>query len=336
MKIEYRNFAEYIPVDVEKLRPKGSYGELMAKRSHPIDTLIQKHGKIPTDFLIHQSCPNCGSDDSIHELSKDHLDAVRCRICSLVYVTPLFNQEHYEEIYRSKEYSEIVKSLVVTSHEYRVKRFGNERVEIMKRWLPDSLRPKYLDVGCATGFVVEAARDAGWDATGVEMNPDAVEFGRSRELNLIQGKLQSVPLGAETFDAISLFDVLEHIHDPGGIVEHAVSLLRPGGILFVYVPNYDSASRMLMGTDAHFIWPTHHLTYFNITTISDFMRRRGLAVEYVVTEGMDLIDYVWQQEEIHKKDQNAIRSILDPLQFFINAGGYGKNLRIIARKPARK
>jgi hypothetical protein len=65
------------------------------------------------------------------------------------------DEAHYLEVYASQEYQDIVKDLGIKSHDYRVERFGRERVRLMTR---TSMRgPRYLDVGCSTGFVVEAA-----------------------------------------------------------------------------------------------------------------------------------------------------------------------------------
>jgi hypothetical protein len=108
--------------------------------------------------------------------------------------------------------------------------------------------------------------------------------------------------------------------------------------VFLYVPNYDSASRLLMGREAHFIWPTHHLNYYTPVTIQDVLARQGLATEYVATEGLDLADYLWYRREIHGEQDAGLAAIADTLQFLVNAGAYGKNLRVIARKtdnPAR-
>jgi 2-polyprenyl-3-methyl-5-hydroxy-6-metoxy-1,4-benzoquinol methylase len=136
-----------------------------------------------------------------------------------------------------------------------------------------------------------------------------------------------------SFDAVCLFDVLEHLLEPARTVRACARLLRPGGILFLYVPNYDSASRLLMGRDAHFIWPTHHLNYYSPSTLRDALRREGLRTEYLVTEGLDIVDYLWYRREVHGAHDEGVEGIADLLQFFVNAGAYGKNLRAIGRKP---
>jgi 2-polyprenyl-3-methyl-5-hydroxy-6-metoxy-1,4-benzoquinol methylase len=332
MQIPYRQMSEYQRVDVAQLRPGGSYKQLIEKRTHPIDALVRVHGKIPEELLTLRACPTCGSRDWRPELEKDHLTLVRCAACDLVFVNPTFDEAHYKRVYASAEYQDIVRDLGIKSHEYRVQRFGVERVELMARHLPNAPAPRYLDVGCSTGFVVEAARDRGWTALGLDLNPSAVEFGLSRGLDLRAVALESAGFEPESFDAVSLFDVLEHVLDPKSTVQACIRLLRRGGILFLYVPNYDSASRLLMGKDAHFIWPTHHLNYYTPATISDMLSREGLTTEYLATEGLDIVDYLWYRREVHGQTDAGVEEIADTLQFFVNAGGYGKNLRALARR----
>jgi 2-polyprenyl-3-methyl-5-hydroxy-6-metoxy-1,4-benzoquinol methylase len=334
MQIPYRHVSEYQPVDVTQLRPGVSYKTLIEKRTHPIDELVTRFGRIPAELLSRRPCPTCASTEETLELEKDHMRIVRCTRCDLVFVNPTFDQEHYQEVYASQAYQDIVRDLGINSHDYRVKRFGAERVRIMGEHLriPNGRAPRYLDVGCSTGFVVEAAQANGWTATGIDLNPSAIAFGRSRGLDVRTVALEAAGLAAGTFDAVSLFDVLEHLLEPGRTLRACVDLLAPGGILFLYVPNFDSASRLLMGANAHFIWPTHHLNYYTPTTIRDLMLRHSLSPELIVTEGLDIEDYIWYRREVLHRDAEALTEIADVMQFLANAGCYGKNLRVIARR----
>jgi 2-polyprenyl-3-methyl-5-hydroxy-6-metoxy-1,4-benzoquinol methylase len=323
-------------VDVNQLRPGTSYKTLIEKRTHPIDELVTRFGHIPEELLSRRACPTCGSTEETLELEKDHMRIVRCRECDLVFVNPTFDEAHYQQVYASRAYQDIVRDLGMNSHDYRVKRFGAERVRIMGQHLrmSNGRAPRYLDVGCSTGFVVEAAQANGWKATGIDLNPSAIEFGRSRGLDLRTIALENAGLAAETFDAVSLFDVLEHLLDPARTLRACVDLLAPDGILFLYVPNFDSASRLLMGANAHFIWPTHHLNYYTPTTIRDLMLRHALTPELIVTEGLDIEDYIWYRREVLHQDAEALTEIADVIQFLANAGCYGKNLRVVARRAA--
>jgi 2-polyprenyl-3-methyl-5-hydroxy-6-metoxy-1,4-benzoquinol methylase len=347
MEIPYRRVSEYQPVDVGKLRPGSSYKSLIEKRTHPIDDLVSRFGRIPEELLTRRACPTCGGTEETLELEKDHMRIVRCRQCDLVFVNPTFDETHYTQVYASQAYQDIVRDLGINSHEYRVNRFGAERVQMMSERLQTTTKdakdakgpqldraPRYLDVGCSTGFVVEAARDKGWEAIGIDLNPSAIEFGRSRGLDLRTVALEDAGFAPGSFDAVSLFDVLEHLLDPRRTLRACAELLAPGGILFLYVPNFDSASRLLMGANAHFIWPTHHLNYYTPTTIRDLMLRHSLTPELIVTEGLDIEDYIWYRREVLNRDADGLAEISDVIQFLANAGCYGKNLRVIARRSA--
>src|SRR5215813_8955146 len=131
MQIPYRHLSEYQPVDVKQLRPGGSYKSLIEKRTHPIDDLVTRFGRIPEELLSRRACPTCGSTDEALELEKDHMRLVRCGQCDLVFVNPTFDEAHYQQVYASQAYQEIVRDLGIKSHDYRVQRFGAERVRIM-------------------------------------------------------------------------------------------------------------------------------------------------------------------------------------------------------------
>ena len=92
--IPYRNFSEYVPVDIARLRPKDSYTQLLSQRTHPIEKLVQQHGRIPEHLLHQRECPTCGSTESRHELSKDHLELVRCVHCDQIASTLRAECEH--------------------------------------------------------------------------------------------------------------------------------------------------------------------------------------------------------------------------------------------------
>jgi len=101
MEIPYRKVSEYQPVDVARLRPGGSYKQLIEKRTHPIDELVRVHGRIPPDLLQPRPCPTCGSQEARAEIDKDHMQILRCAVCDLVYVSPTFDAAHFV---RAKQY----------------------------------------------------------------------------------------------------------------------------------------------------------------------------------------------------------------------------------------
>jgi 2-polyprenyl-3-methyl-5-hydroxy-6-metoxy-1,4-benzoquinol methylase len=135
-----------------------------------------------------------------------------------------------------------------------------------------------LDVGCAGGAFPKAAKDLGFDVVGVEPSTWLAEQGRSLYgLDIRAGLLQDQNFPDQSFDLISLWDVIEHLPDAHAVVGDIHRLLRPGGHLIVNTPDYGSLARKLLGPK----WPmllSVHLIYFTQETMRDFLRRDDFEV----------------------------------------------------------
>ncbi|MHC4243842.1 MAG: class I SAM-dependent methyltransferase [Planctomycetota bacterium] len=336
MFLKYQDAVMDQDINVRRLRPAGSYDNLIANRNHALKGLISTNGQISHQYLMERLCPSCGSDKYEVEFVKDHLNVVSCKSCLLVYVNPVLKPEICENIYLSAEYSDIVKSLIEESHNYRKQRFGYERINNIERYTPRTLPKRLLEIGCSTGFLLEAARERGWEVTGIEVNPSAVKFGRERGLTIIDRPIEQVDFSSQhRFSAVAMYDVIEHLIDPAKTLAKAREILVNEGAVFIYVPNFQSASKEIMGVqNAHFIWPTHHLTYFTPLTLRDFLQRLDFEVVHWETQGLDIEDWLWYLKEKTDYDTTLIEENSTFFQFVINASGYGKNLRMYARKVA--
>jgi len=121
---------------------------------------------------------------------------------------------------------------------------------------------RLLDVGCGDGAFLEVAQDCGYDVTGLEPDPVAVEGARSRGLAVHLGTLPCSALAADSFDHITLNHVLEHVHDPVATVREALRLLKPGGRLWVALPNLDAQGLARFGPHWIGLEAPRHLTLF--------------------------------------------------------------------------
>ena len=333
LTLQYSEFLSDQDIDTAKLRPNNSYQDLLRQRLGPLHDILTGDEDLG-QFLTHRSCPCCSSSDTSYIAEKDRLSLVRCSNCDIIYVNPVFSQEKYFDHYQSKDYQSIVKNLGEDSHEYRLKRFGAERADFIELNHPNSLPKTFLDIGCSTGFTVEALALRGWQSDGLELNPSAAQFASSRNLNVYNKPIEDFTPDIQ-YSAIGLFDVLEHLLDPKKIMKSIFNLLNPGGNIYIYVPNWNSASMDLLGIDgSHFVWPSHHLTYFNPITLKSFVECCGFEVFYWETQGLDLYDV---NENCVFNDKPVLFDnphLTARLQTYINHSGHGKNLRMFARKPS--
>jgi len=331
ISINYKSKVEYQAIDIKKLRPHKSYDYLIENRNASLKELLANEERLK-DFLNCRNCPVCSRNDYIFLYKKDSLDLVKCNHCMVVYVNPIFDEETYFKIYRSQQYQQIVKGLGEASHDYRKERFGKERMNVIEQYHDENLPKNLLDIGCSTGFLLEEARDRHWNAQGIELNPSAAEFAHNRNLQVFQIPLEEIQFDHK-FSVITLYDVLEHLVSPSNIISKVNQLLTPGGKIYIYVPNYNSASRELLGIEnAHFIWPTHHLTYFSPKSLKFFLERHGFNVFNWETQGLDMYDWQWYLNDKTDIDTKLLEEHLEQLQFYVNASGHGKNLRMYAEK----
>jgi SAM-dependent methyltransferase len=151
-------------------------------------------------------------------------------------------------------------------------------------WLLRSDRPaRLLEVGCAGGFFLEAARAEGIEVFGVEPSEDGSHFARS-ELGL--PVLTSAFEDAEIpglFDALCGFHVLEHVPDAGGFLARARQLLAPRGLLALEVPNIDSARARRDGAQWFNLVPDFHCWHFSPPTLRRLVEQAGFVVERIDT-----------------------------------------------------
>jgi SAM-dependent methyltransferase len=137
-------------------------------------------------------------------------------------------------------------------------------------WLrsPGEQRPRLLDFGCGGGHFLAAMHRAGWDVVGLDVSEAAAHSVRN-DLGLpaLAGSLPHAGLEPESFDLVTMWHSLEHVHEPRRTLGEARKLLRPGGRLVVAVPNTDGWPARWFGADWYGLDVPRHLTHFGPATL---------------------------------------------------------------------
>jgi SAM-dependent methyltransferase len=138
---------------------------------------------------------------------------------------------------------------------------------------------RLLDVGCATGtFLAEMQHQRGWSVMGLEPARHAARYAHDEEgLSVLAGVLNQAPLADQSFDAITFWDVLEHVYHPRAVIAEAARLLRPGGVLVINHPNIESLDRRIFGRYWMGYEVPRHLYLFPTVLLRRVMSEYGLS-----------------------------------------------------------
>jgi SAM-dependent methyltransferase len=138
---------------------------------------------------------------------------------------------------------------------------------------------RLLDVGCGVGFFVREASDAGFHAEGIEWSERAVEAGKQQwNLVLAAGSFLAHDFGAEQFDVVTLWQVLEHLENPALALKKVRSLVRKGGIVVIAVPNFASVQATLFRRRWYHLDIPRHLFHFTPQALSRLLEQEGFRV----------------------------------------------------------
>ena len=225
------------------------------------------------------SCSICGGTATSPYCTKFGLPLVRCISCGLVFANPRLNADAIEQRYYSPAYfrDEYLPGVIPPSGP-NDSAFLDERyrrpLELLRSTVPNAGR--LLEIGTGAGFFLKAGARAGWDAYGLEVSPEAVAYAcDTLGLRVTRGRAEDVPFEAASFDAVAMFEVIEHLRDPARVLRAAHGYLRPGGGLIISTPNLHSFSRFALGTNWAVLSPAEHLYYFTEKTLRRLLVNAG-------------------------------------------------------------
>ncbi len=237
-------------------------------------------------------CPLCGSPEcspllaAPDFLSNDNRPCwtvVRCRACGLCFTNPRPAPADIGRFY-ADDYGPHRPVQHAANSKRRERRWSSLVAHMQgrrpERW---HIRPqgqcRLLDFGCGNGAFLQQMHRRGWNVLGLDASVGVVErILCELQLPALTGTLPHTQLVPESFDLITMWQSLEHVHRPLDVLHHAHELLSPGGRLIVSVPNIDSDAFRWFGASWFGLDVPRHLTHFAPATLQEMVRRAGFRV----------------------------------------------------------
>jgi 2-polyprenyl-3-methyl-5-hydroxy-6-metoxy-1,4-benzoquinol methylase len=138
---------------------------------------------------------------------------------------------------------------------------------------------RVLDIGCGSGVLLARMKSLGWQAEGVELDPDGVKAARARGVPVREGTLEQQAFPENHFDAVHSAHVIEHVYDPLSLLRECHRILKPGGRLVILTPNIESWGHKRFGSAWLNLDPPRHLILFSGATLRRAAEQAGLSVE---------------------------------------------------------
>ena len=231
-------------------------------------------------------CSVCGSEkysskisatDKRYRTTDRVFDVIECENCHVAQTVPQPSEAEmgsfYPEIYYPTEPS--TESYYTTFVELP----QMDKVRIIQRYRKDG---KLLDVGCGVGHFVVTANRNGYEAEGLEYSETAANSGRTRwNLTITTGDFLSAQIPPASFDIITLWQVFEHLRQPREVLQKINTLLRPGGLLVIAVPNIGSVQAKIFKSNWYHLDVPRHLFHYSPNSLSPLVASCGFEVKQI-------------------------------------------------------
>ena len=271
------------------------------------------------EFLETRSCPVCKSNASKQIFTADGGVYVKCEPCEMVYLNPVFKDDALTKFYQNNNE---VQSQVVSNEGDFYRIIYQKGLDAITRTRSSG---QLLDVGCSSGTFLDLARTAGWQTSGTDLNKAEVKVAISKG-HKIYPTVESIDSG-QKFDAISLWDVFEHIKDGHRFLTLLKHILAPGGVIFMQIPSAGSLAARIMHDLCKMFDGLEHVNLYSPSTIKKVTEANGFelkSIESVISEIPVIANYLGYESpylgtvDHHKK----ILGLIDEETLHQNLLGY--------------
>jgi glycosyltransferase involved in cell wall biosynthesis/SAM-dependent methyltransferase len=262
---------------------------------------------VARDLFATRPCPACGARPSRPLRRFRAIGLLRCSLCGLAYTSRRPSDGELAAWYADYPLQDHLPPVTAT-------RLG----ELVGSFARYRQLGTLLDVGAGSGHLLAAAVRAGWNSHAIDPGLRQRHRLAERGFVLHAPLLEASDLDDCSFDVVVMQEVLEHTRDPAAELVEVARILRPGGLLYVTCPNFESLNRRLLGPRWRVVEYPEHLNYFTPTALRSLAARHGFREVAMATTGVSL-DSTGPALDEHIRDAANRRQAVDAVRRATNA-----------------
>jgi SAM-dependent methyltransferase len=271
--------------------------ELHASRMGMWDASMQRHrrfldpnGIFDPQYTETRCCPVCASWSAARMFQKSGGTYVQCNDCSMVYLNPVLRDPCLVAYYQGNHGEQ---ADVVENDSAFYLGLYNKGLDAAEPHI--GRRARILDIGCSSGVFLSCASARGWQTTcGIELNATEAALCVRKGHSVFGGPLSDYPAG-ERFDAISLWDVFEHIKNAHDALEQIKGLLDPQGCLLLQIPTPDALAARVLQAQCNMFDGLEHVNLFTRAALERLAAQHRFQIchyETVIAESGVIANYL--------------------------------------------
>jgi 2-polyprenyl-3-methyl-5-hydroxy-6-metoxy-1,4-benzoquinol methylase len=296
-------------------------------------------------------CPFCKSENvSVFTLAKDwqiaenkaEYPVYHCPDCAILFQYPFPAKEDFDKIYPNDYYAHIETEKIPFLMRLLSQFLKNEKTVF--QLIKHSAYPyfdeiknakKVLDIGCGKGVFLNVLKGAGKETHGLEPDPNAVKILEKNGHHAIQGDIFTAKIEDNSYDLVTMFQVIEHIDDHESLIREVYRILKPGGYFIIETPNFVSSPAKNKNRWVNLDMP-RHLIIHSPQSIKNLLGKEKFQTQiYVRVSPSDIKESFFLKHNIRSPFKRKLFSLLllpyTLFQYLFNASK-GSLLIAVARK----
>lgn len=239
------------------------------------------------DIIHYNTCPVCASSSlqtvarvKDFLVSNETFELVECKSCGARITQDVPGADGIGRYYKSENYISHTntKKGIINQLYHRVRKYTLvQKQKWIEQWT-NRKQGRLLDIGAGAGAFVGQMKSSGWEVTGLEPDPEARKVAQQDHGIVLNDMSLLGALPPHSFDAITLWHVLEHVHDLQGYVKRINEVLAADGTLFIAVPNFLSADAVYFGEHWAAYDVPRHLYHFSPGSMQQLLQPHGLKI----------------------------------------------------------